>query len=128
MKSIDKKIFIFDASEKPLGRFASEAASLLRGKNLVDFSPNIIPNNVVVVFNSDKVYLSGRKELSKQYFHHSNHPGGIKMRTFETLKKNSSEEIIKLAVKRMLPDNRLTSGLMKNLKIFNGSDHPYNEN
>ncbi|TSC95307.1 MAG: large subunit ribosomal protein L13 [Candidatus Berkelbacteria bacterium Athens1014_28] len=127
MTKISNNIYLFDASEKPLGRFASKAAGILRGKNLVDFAPNHVPDNIVVIINANKVFLTGRKEESKQYFHHTNHPGGIKSRSFSVLKKNSPEEIIKLAIRRMLPNNRLTSDLMKNLKIFSGVDHPYKE-
>ncbi len=120
-----EKYYLVDASKDTLGRISTKIAVLLTGKNSVNYRPNIIANNVVVVINADNVHLSGTKELSKQYFRHSGFHGGIKITNFSRLKKEKPEELIRKAVKGMLPKNRLQLKIIKNLKIFAANQHPY---
>ena len=122
---MEKKYYILDAGKAPLGRVATKAASLLRGKNLPQFAPNINPNQVVIIINSDILYLTGNKEESKRYYRHSGHPGGIKETNFLELKEKDSTEIVKKAVRGMIPHNRLSNDIIKNLKIFKGNEHPF---
>ena len=125
MKIENTKHYLIDASTQPLGRVATQAAVLLMGKNDPNFAPNVVADNIVIIINSDKLYLTGTKELSKKYYRHSGHPGGIKETDFADLKKADSAEIIKKAIRGMIPHNRLESELLKRLKIFKGNDHSY---
>lgn len=120
---MDKKYFIIDAGTMPLGRIATRIANTLRGKNSPFFMPNVLPGNVVVVVNADKVNLSSSKETSKQYHHYSGYHGGLKTESFSKLKAEKPEDIIKFAVKGMLPKNKLQKEFLKNLKIFRSTDH-----
>jgi len=122
---MNTKYYLIDASTQPLGRIATRAAVFLMGKNDPNFAPNIVANNIVIITNSDKLYLTGAKELSKKYYRHSGHPGGIKERDFADMKKNDSTEIIQKAIRGMIPHNRLESELLKHLKIFKGSEHTF---
>jgi large subunit ribosomal protein L13 len=120
---MEKNYYIIDAGIMPLGRIATRIANVLRGKNSVSFMPNVLPGNVVVVVNADKVNLSAKKELSKQYHHYSGYHGGLKTKVFSKLKEDKPENIIKSAVKGMLPKNKLQKEFLKNLKIFRNADH-----
>ncbi|MCX6810877.1 MAG: 50S ribosomal protein L13 [Candidatus Berkelbacteria bacterium] len=122
---MDTKYYLIDASKLPLGRFSTQAAFLLMGKNDPNYAPNVVANNVVIIINSDKLYLTGTKELSKKYYRHSGYPGGIKERDFADMKKSDSTEIIKMAIRGMIPHNRLETDLLKHLKIFKGSEHTF---
>ena len=119
------KYYLVDASKKPLGRFATKVAYLLRGKNSPAYRPNVLPNIIVIVINAKGTYLSGNKNSSKQYFKYSGYHGGIKTTTFSTLQKDNPVAIVRHAVRGMLPDNRMRDKLMKNLKIYPDSNHPY---
>ena len=122
---MNEKIYIIDAKKLPLGRTATMAAELLRGKNLPNFRPNVLPNATVLVVNAKDVFLSGTKELSKQYFHYSGYHGGIKMIKFSELKEKDPAEIIRKAVKGMLPKNKLQDQFMKKLKVLADASHGY---
>ncbi|MEI8060923.1 MAG: 50S ribosomal protein L13 [Candidatus Berkelbacteria bacterium] len=122
---MDMKYYLIDASTAPLGRIATQAAVLLMGKNDPNYAPNIVASHIVLIVNSDKLFLTGTKELSKKYYRHSGYPGGIKETDFADLKKSDSTEIIKKAVRGMIPHNRLESELLKHLKIYKGSEHSY---
>jgi len=122
---MEKKYYQIDASSAPLGRIATQAAVLLRGKNDPNFMPNVNPGNIVIIINSDQLYLTGNKELSKRYYRHSGYPGGIKETSFKVMKENDSTEIIKKAIRGMIPHNRLSAEIIKNLKVFKGSDHSF---
>lgn len=122
----EKKYYIIDASLMPLGRMATSISTVLRGKNNVNFKPNVLPGNVVVVINASQVNLSANKELSKRYYHYSGYHGGLKTKTFSELKEKSPEDIIKLAVKGMLPKNKLQNELLKNLKVFRDANYEIN--
>lgn len=121
----EKKYYLIDASRAPLGRIASQAAVLLLGKNDPNFASNVVADHIVIVVNSDKLYLTGTKELSKKYYRHSGYPGGIKERDFADMKKTDSAEIIKKAIRGMIPHNRLETETLKHLKIFKGTEHSF---
>ncbi len=119
--------YLIDASQQPVGRLSTQAAVLLMGKNDPNYAPNIVANSIVIVINSDKLYLTGTKELSKKYYRHSGYPGGIKETDFADLKKTDSTEIVKKSIRGMIPHNRLESELLKHLKIFKGNEHPFSK-
>jgi len=122
---INKKWVLVDAEGKILGRLATEIATILRGKNKPEFTPHLDMGDYVVVINADKILLSGAKSEDKDYFTHSQYPGGIK---FINIKKKMAEEpefVIQHAVKGMLPKNRLSRQILKNLKVYAGEKHPH---
>lgn len=114
---IERKIHTIDASGRVLGRLATEIAVLLRGKNKVGFTFHQDHGDTVIINNGDKIILTGKKEQQKMYYRHSFHPGGLTEITYERMKKEHPERIIELAVKNMLPDNRLRRYWMKRLKV-----------
>jgi len=122
---IDKKWFLVDAKGKILGRLASEIAKILRGKNKPSFTPHLDMGDNVIVINAKEVALSGEKNLKKDYFFHSQYPGGEKFVNITKMKEKKPEFIIEHAVKGMLPKNRLGRKVLKNLKIYGGEDHPH---
>jgi large subunit ribosomal protein L13 len=116
---------IFDAKGKILGRLAVEIARVLSGKNKVSYTPNIGGSAWAVVINSDQVRLSGNKAKKKVYWKHSGYPGGIKSITFDDLIKKDSTKVIELAVKGMLPKNKLSREALKRLRVFKGTKHDF---
>ncbi|HEX6174513.1 MAG TPA: 50S ribosomal protein L13 [Candidatus Binatia bacterium] len=117
--------YIVDADGKILGRMASEIARVLRGKNKVIFTPNADTGDFVIVINAKRVRLSGHKLDDKIYYRHTNYPGGIRSRTAGNLLENKPEDLIHLAVKGMLPKNRLGRKLAAKLKVYAGAEHPH---
>jgi large subunit ribosomal protein L13 len=117
--------YVVDADGKILGRMASEIARVLRGKNKVIFTPNADTGDFVIVINAKGVRLSGHKLDDKIYYRHSNYPGGIRSRTAAELLENKPEDLIHLAVKGMLPKNRLGRKLAAKLKVYSGAEHPH---
>jgi len=125
-KDIKKDWYIIDAQNAAVGRLASFISKVLRGKNKSTFNPHIDNGDFVVVTNIDKIKFSGKKFKEKKYYRHTGHPGGIKETSPESLKKrNKTEEILKLAVKRMLPGGPLAKKQLTKLKIYNGESHPH---
>lgn len=114
-----------DAKGKILGRFATEIAQLLMGKRKVYFVRNLDCGDYVVIINAKDVAVTGKKETDKVYAHHSGYPGGFKSETLKELRARKPEEIIRHAVKGMLPQNRLGESMMKRLYIFAGEEHTY---
>jgi len=110
---------VFDAKGKILGRLAVEIAKTLSGKDKVDYTPNVGGSAWAIVINSDKVRLSGNKAKKKVYWKHSGYPGGIKSITFDDLVKKDSPKVIELAVKGMLPKNKLSREALKRLRVLN---------
>ena len=117
--------YIVDAQDKILGRMASEIAKVLRGKNKPIFTPNVDTGDFVIVVNAKGIKLSGNKMDDKVYYRHSEYPGGIRMRTAATLLSDKPEDLIHLAVKGMLPKNRLGRKLAAKLKVYAGGEHPH---
>lgn len=117
--------FVADAEGQILGRLASEIASVLKGKRKPTYSPHLDVGDHVIVVNATKVRVTGRKRDDKIYFRHSLYPGGHTLTRFRDLQAEKPEEILRLAVKGMLPRNRLGRSMMKKLKIYAGPEHPH---
>ncbi len=117
MKKIDRKTHTLDASEFTLGRLATRAALLLRGKNKVSFSPNVDGGDFVNIINAAKVKFTGNKFIQKKYFWHTFYPGGVKNPTIKELAAKNPAKIIRKAVWGMLPTNRMRKKIIKRLKI-----------
>ena len=125
-KEIKKDWYIIDAENAVVGRLASYISRVLRGKNKPTYNPHIDNGDFVVVTNIDKIKFTGKKFSDKKYYKHTGHPGGIKETTPSTLvDKNKSQEILKLAVKRMLPGGPLAKKQLTKLKIYIGNKHPH---
>ena len=125
-KEIKKDWYIINAQNAAVGRLAAFISKVLRGKNKSTYNPHIDNGDFVVVTNIDKIKFTGKKFLNKKYFKHTGHPGGIKEITPALLKeKNKTEDILKLAVKRMLPGGPLAKKQLTKLKIYNGENHPH---
>ncbi len=123
---IKKDWYIINAENAAVGRLAAFISKILRGKNKSSFNPHIDNGDFVVVTNIEKIKFSGKKMKEKKYYKHTGHPGGIKETTPMILKeKNKSENILKLAVKRMLPGGPLAKKQLTKLKIYNGEKHPH---
>ena len=116
---------IVDASDKVLGRLASKIANKLRGKDKPIFTPHVDCGDFVVVVNAEKIKVTGNKFEDKKYYTHSLYPGGLKTKTFKDMNATKPEKIIELAVKGMLPKNKLSNQIIKKLKIYAGSEHPH---
>jgi large subunit ribosomal protein L13 len=125
-KEIKKDWYIINAQNVAVGRLAAYISKVLRGKNKPTYNPHIDNGDFVVVTNIDKIKFTGKKFHNKKYYRHTGHPGGIKESSPASLKdKNKSEEILKLAVKRMLPGGPLAKKQLTKLKIYNGEYHPH---
>ncbi|MDP6560398.1 MAG: 50S ribosomal protein L13 [Candidatus Binatia bacterium] len=117
--------YILDAGGKVLGRLATEVARVLRGKHKPAYTPHVDGGDFVVVVNARDIKLTGNKRGEKVYYRHSEYPGGIRSTTAERLLENNADEVIRMAVKGMLPKNRLSRGLLKKLKVYPGAEHPH---
>ena len=121
----DRKWFVVDASDKVLGRLATQVAVLLRGKHKTYYAPHQDTGDFVVVLNAEKVRLTGTKSEYKSYFSHSQYPGGGKTVSFKRMIERHPDRVIKHAVKGMLPKNALGRKIMKKLKVYAGDKHPH---
>ena len=125
-KEIKKDWYLINAENAAVGRLAAYISKVLRGKNKPTFNPHIDNGDFVIVTNINKIKFTGKKFKEKKYFKHTGHPGGIKQFSPVRLKeKNKTEEILKLAVKRMLPGGPLAKKQLTKLKIYNGEKHPH---
>ena len=123
-ENINKNWILIDAKNAILGRLAVISANILRGKNKPEYTPNQDCGDNLIIINSNKVVVSGKKEDEKIYYRHTGYPGGIKETTINKMKnKNKSQDIIKLAIKRMIPRGPLGRKQLSNCKIFDGPDH-----
>lgn len=120
---IQRKWYIIDAANKPLGRVATEAARLLRGKHKPTFTPNIDTGDHVIILNCKDVVLTGKKLDQKVYRHHSGYIGGMKETTARVMMDNNPEKAMMLAIKGMLPHNSLGSQMLTKLRVYAGSEH-----
>ena len=116
---------VMDASDKILGRLATEVARLLRGKHKPDFTPFLDTGDFVVVVNAERIRLTGNKVEDKKYFRHSGRPGSLKVETARERLEKYPERVIQAAVWGMLPKNRLGRKLLRKLKVYRGPDHPH---
>ncbi|MFD0872506.1 50S ribosomal protein L13 [Chlamydia abortus] len=122
---VERKWYIIDAEGKTLGRLASEAASLIRGKHKPTFTPHIDTGDFVIIINASKIVLSGNKLQDKKYYRHSLHSGGLKVTSAQEMLAKKPERMIELAVHGMLPKNRLGNKMKLKLKVYAGSEHPH---
>ena len=121
----NKEWVVVDAAGQPLGRMASKVAKILRGKHKTNFTPHIDCGDNVIVLNAGQVALSGNKWADKEYIWHTGYPGGQKSLTAEELQKKDSLRLIEHAVRGMLPKNRLGRTILKNLHVYEGSEHKH---
>ena len=122
---IEQSWILVDARDKTLGRLASALASRLRGKHRPEFIPNADLGDYIIVINANKINITGDKLNQKNYFKHSGYPGGIKSRSLDEVIKNSPEDAIRMAVKGMLPKNKLGKKMLTKLKIYKDNNHPH---
>lgn len=124
--TVEKNWVVVDASEKVLGRVASEVAKFIRGKHKASFTPNVDCGDNVIVINADKVRLTGKKWTKKEYIRHTGYPGGQRSQTpLEVKNTRSSTILVEKAVRGMLPKNRLGRQIFKNLHVYEGTEHPH---
>ncbi len=123
---VNSKWFEIDAKGAVVGRLATIVSKIIRGKNKTTFTPHMDHGDFVVIKNVDQIKFTGNKFQNKKYYRHTGHPGGIKETSPEKLQSSKSGEVLKLAVKRMLPDGPLAKKQLTKLKIYAGSDHPHN--
>ncbi|NLY71628.1 MAG: 50S ribosomal protein L13 [Clostridiales bacterium] len=122
---VGRKWYVIDAEGKTLGRLASEAASILRGKKKPIFTPHVDTGDYVIIVNAEKVEVTGDKRKKKIYKHYTGFPGGLREITFEKLQAKKPEEIIRHAVKGMLPKGRLGRKMFKKLRVYAGPEHKH---
>ncbi|MGV4414488.1 50S ribosomal protein L13 [Chryseobacterium sp. T1] len=121
----NKEWVVVDAAEQPLGRLASKVAKILRGKHKTNFTPHADCGDYVIVLNAEKVALSGNKWNDKTYIWHTGYPGGQKSMTASELMKKDNLKVVQRSIKGMLPKNRLGSAILKNLYVYEGTEHKH---
>ncbi|NMM49562.1 50S ribosomal protein L13 [Marinigracilibium pacificum] len=124
-ETVNKEWVIIDAEQQVLGRFASEVAKMIRGKNKTNFTPHADCGDNVIVINAEKINLTGKKMTAKQYVRHTGHPGGQRFATPKELLDKKPERVLEMAVKGMLPKNRLGRKIFSNLYVYAGTEHPH---
>ncbi len=122
---IQRDWYVVDASEQVLGRLATQIATLLRGKHKPTYTPHLDGGDFVVVINAEKIKVTGRKADQKVYYRHTGYPGGLKATSYKMMREKHPDRILRMAVKGMLPKNRLGRRLMTKLKIYSGPYHPH---
>lgn len=122
-ESVERKWYVVDAAGMPLGRLASQVASVLRGKNKPTFTPNVDTGDFVIVLNTDKVVLTGKKLENKFYRYHTGYIGGLKEISYKKMMEEKSDLAVYEAVKGMLPKNSLGRAMIKKLKVYKGAEH-----
>lgn len=123
--NIERNWLVVDARNQRLGRLATRIADSLRGKTKTTYTPNIDTGDFVVVVNAERIAVTGKKMEDKIYYRHTGYPGGLKQRTLAEMMAKKPEEVLRLAVKGMLPKNRLGRAQLKKLKIYTGAEHPH---
>ena len=123
--TIERKWYVIDAKDKPLGRTAAEAANILNGKHRVDFTPHVDCGDYVIIINAYKAVLTGDKLSKKYYRHHSGYIGGLKEVQYKTLMATRPELAMELAVKGMLPKNSIGAKSLTRLKVYKGAEHDH---
>ena len=124
-EDVEHKWYVIDAEGKNLGRVATKAASVLRGKNKPTFTPYVACGDNVIIINAEKVVLTGNKLDKKMYYNHSGYPGGLRERTARTMKEKYPVEMVERAVKNMLPKNRLGRDMYRQLFVYAGNEHKH---
>ena len=121
----ERNWYVVDATGRTLGRLATQIANTLRGKRKPEYTPHIDTGDFVIVVNAEKIAVTGDKRTEKLYHRHSGYPGGLKTRTLQDMLDRRPEEVIRLAVRGMLPRNRLARKQLTKLKVYAGPDHPH---
>ena len=124
-ETVERKWYVIDADGVVLGRLASQVALMLRGKHKPIFTPHVDTGDYIIVVNTDKIAMTGRKLDQKIYYHHSGYPGGLKETKYRDLLANKSEFALKKAVRGMLPKGPLGNKMFKKLKVYAGAEHPH---
>ena len=124
-ETINRKWYVIDAEGETLGRLATKAATILRGKHKVTYTPHVDCGDYVIIVNASKVKLTGKKLEDKMYYNHSGFPGGLRERNAKEMINNYPEEMVERAVKGMLPHNRLGRSMGKKLFVYSGPDHKH---
>lgn len=124
-ETIERNWYVIDAEGQTLGRLASKAAQVLRGKHKVTYTPHVDCGDYVIIVNADKVVLTGNKLKDKKYYNHSGYPGGLRERTAEVMIEKYPEEMVERAIKGMLPHNRLGRAMSKKLFVYRGAEHKH---
>jgi large subunit ribosomal protein L13 len=121
----ERNWLVVDATGQTLGRLATQIATALRGKNKPEFTPHCDTGDFVIVVNAEKISVTGNKRQEKRYYRHSGYPGGLRSRTLQEMLDRRPEEVIRKAVKGMLPRNRLGRAQLTKLKVYAGPEHPH---
>ena len=121
----DKQWHVLDATDQTLGRLASRIAGILSGKRRADFSPNLDMGDFVVVVNAERIAVTGRKREQKMYYRHSGYPGGLREKTLQTQLDEHPDRVLRLAVKGMLPRNKIGRRSLRRLHVYAGPEHPH---
>ena len=122
---VEREWLVIDAEDQVLGRVATKASQLLKGKHKPQYTPHVDTGDFVIIINADKIRVTGTKASSKEYYRHSGYPGGLKCETFAEAMQKHPERVIEHAVKGMLPKNTLGRAMGKKLKVYTGSEHPH---
>ena len=117
--------YLIDAEGQILGRMASQIANRLRGKHKPEFTPHVDTGDYIVVINADRIRVTGNKAGQKMYHRHSGYPGGLKSISYKNFMEKDPERVLRLAVRGMMPKNRLSRAMLNKLKIYTGSEHPH---
>ncbi len=120
-----KTWYLLDAEGQTLGRLASKAAVMLRGKNKPEFTPHVDTGDHIIIVNAEKVRLTGKKLQQKQYYRHTGYPGGLKTTPAHKMLKEKPQEVLRKAIRGMLPKNKLGAQIFKKLKVYAGPEHPH---
>lgn len=123
--NIERKWFVVDAEGQTLGRLAAEVAKVLRGKHKPTFTPHVDTGDYVIVVNAAKVKVTGKKMVQKTYFRHSGYPGGAKFTQLGHMLENRPERVVEMAVRGMLPKNKLGEQMYRKLNVYAGAEHPH---
>ena len=124
-ETVERKWYVIDAEDATLGRIASKAAHMLRGKHKPTYTPHIDCGDYIIIVNADKAKLTGNKLEDKKYYNHSMYTGGLRVRTAKEMKESYPVEMVERAVVGMLPHNRLGRQMAKKLFVYTGSEHPH---
>jgi large subunit ribosomal protein L13 len=122
---IERQWYVVDAESKTLGRLATQIADTLRGKGKPAYTPHVDTGDFVIVVNAEKIHVTGQKLDQKIYYRHSGYPGGLRERTLRQQLERRPEEVLRRAVRGMLPKNKLAAAQLRKLKIYAGPDHPH---
>ncbi|XQM00778.1 50S ribosomal protein L13 [Slackia exigua] len=124
-QEVEREWVLIDATDQVLGRVATKAATILKGKNKPQYTPHVDTGDFVIIINAEKIRVTGTKVTSKEYYRHSGHPGGLKKETFQEAMEKHPERVIEHAVKGMLPKNTLGRAMGMKLKVYAGAEHPH---